>query len=333
MKKRIQKKKSEKKFKLFDMNRDGKGVYEAENRKPTLKFFFVLLKRKFPQLLQLNFLMLLQIIPLAIIAGIYFLGTKTPTITEATYVPLYGIARSLPSSSLTNALDLSGIQMELPVFSPLMIVSMIVLVLILAITFGWQNVGAAYVLRGLFRGDPVFVFSDFFYAIKRNLKQGFWLGLLDFICCGVLIMDFAFFYFRTGSFGADFMYFAIFALAIIYIAMRFYLYQLLITFDLSNLKILKNALIFSVLGIKRNVMGFLGLIVLLGIHILLIIWLMPMGISLPLVLPFVYILAIIGFITTYVAYPIIDRYMIQPYETISQEKEADFSTEEESEPS
>ena len=54
---------TKKKFKLFDSNRDGKGVYEQENRKPTLKFFFILVKRKFTQLLQLNLLMLFMVIP------------------------------------------------------------------------------------------------------------------------------------------------------------------------------------------------------------------------------------------------------------------------------
>ncbi len=304
----------EKKFKLFNMNRDGKGVFEQESRKPNLKFFFVLTKRKFTQLLQLNLLMLFMIIPLAVIFGLYFLGTKTPTVTDPMYIPLYGITKILPSPSLSAALDMSGLQMEIPVFNPLMIAIIILMVVFLAVTWGWQNTGAAYVLRGLFRGDAVFVFSDYFYGIKRNFKQSFFLGLIDFACSAVLIIDFLFFFYRTGSFGADLMYFSIFALALIYIAMRFYLYQLLVTFDLSNLKILKNALIFSVLGIKRNLMAFLGLIILLVFHLFLIALLLPMGISIPLVIPFVYILAMIGFIATYAAYPVIDRYMISPYE-------------------
>ena len=81
--------KKEKKFKLFDMNRDGKGVFEVENRKPTLKFFFILTKRKFTQLLQLNLMMLFLVIPILVIVGLYFGGTKTPTITDAIYVQLY----------------------------------------------------------------------------------------------------------------------------------------------------------------------------------------------------------------------------------------------------
>lgn len=322
------KKKKEKKFKLFDMNRDGKGVYEAETRKPTLGFFFVLLKRKFSQLLQLNLLMLFMILPLIVILMLYLMGTKTPSVLDVSYVPLYGIAEVLPSPALTGTLDLAAIQMELPVFSPVMNVVMICMILFLAVTWGWQNVGATYVLRGLFRGDAVFVFSDYFYAIKKNLKQGFWMGLLDFICSAVLIVDFLFFYFRTGSFGADFMYFAIFAIAIIYVVMRFYFYHLLITFNLTIPKILKNSLIFSVLGIKRNVMAFLGLILLLALHIVMIILMFPMGISIPIILPLVYLIAVMGFIMTYAAYPVIDRYMIAPYENERQEEALPEGTDE-----
>ncbi len=324
--------KKEKKFKLFDMNRDGKGVDKIEDRKPTLKFFFVLFWRKFSQILQLNLLMLFQVIPLVVIAGIYFFGTKTPTVTSASFAPLYGMTKILPSPSLTQSLDFLGIQMEVPVFNPWVMITMILLGLFLAITWGWQNVGSTYVLRGLVRGDAVFVFSDYFYAIKRNFKQAFFMGLIDFVFSAVLVIDFLFFYYKTGSFAADFMYFGIFAIALIYIVMRFYIYHLLITFDLSNMKILKNALIFSVLGIKRNLMSGIGIILLLGLHIFLMFWLMPMGIALPLILPFTYVLATIGFITSYAAYPIIDRYMIAPYQTkVETAEDEETASEEEAE--
>lgn len=318
-----------KKFKLFDPYRDGKGVYEVESRKPTLKFFFVLLWRKLSQLFQLNLFMLLKVIPILVIAGVYLLGAKTPMITDAIFIPISGISKILPAPSITTGLDLASIQMQLPVLSPWMNILVIAMVIFLALTWGWLSVGSAYVLRGLFRGDPVFVFSDFFHGIKKNFKQAFFMGLLDFILSAVLIIDFIFFYYRTGaSFGMDMMYFMIFLLGIIYIVMRFYLYQLLITFELKNFKILKNALIFSILGIKRNIMALLGFVLLLALHIFLIILFLPIGISIPLVLPFVYILALFGFISTYAAYPIIDRYMIQPYEASQESLAAESDAEE-----
>ena len=114
------------------------------------------------------------------------------------------------------------------------------------------------------------------------------------------------------------MYFMVFAMILIYLVMRFYIYQLLITFDLSVFKIIKNALIFSILGIKRNVMALLGILLLLGLHVVLIILLIPMGVSIPLVLPCVYIFAMLAFISVYAAFPIIDRYMIAPYQEVTE---------------
>lgn len=304
-----------KKFKLFDMNRDGKGVYEQETRKPTLGFFFKLLFRKFTQLLQLNLLMLFMVIPILVVVFVYFLGDKSPTVTNLLYAPMYGINTVTSAPDVANILDLSAIQMEVPVFNFPTLLLIISMVVFLAVTWGWQNVGATYVLRGLFRGDAVFVFSDYIYAIKRNFKQAFFLGLIDFICCIVLIVDFMYFYNLTGSFGFDFMYFSIFALVLIWVAMKFYIYNLLVTFDLKNFKILKNALIFAILGIKRNIMGILGIVLLIAIHIVLIVLLIPYGISIPIVLPFVYALAVIGFIGTYAAFPVIQKYMIDPYQS------------------
>jgi hypothetical protein len=95
--------------------------------------------------------------------------------------------------------------------------------------------------------------------------------------------------------------------------MRFYIYNLLVTFDIKNFKLLKNALIFTALGIGRNLLALLGIILLVVIHILLIFLFLPLGISIPIILPFFYLLAATSFMATYAAYPVIDKYMIAPY--------------------
>ena len=312
-----------KRFKLFDMNRDGKGIYEDEDRTPTLKFFFKLFFRKFSGILKVNLFMIFQIIPIIAIALFYFFGNKTPTVTTQTFAPLYGINMIATSNGISPILDISGIQMGIPVFSPLFIYSMIGIALALILTFGWQNVGAAYVLRGLYRGDPVFVWSDFFYGIKRNFKQGFFMGLIDALVLLILGVDFVFFYTRGGTFMLDFMYFVIFALVLIYIVMRFYIYLLLITFDLKITKIIKNALIFTALGIKRNLLALLGIVAIIAINLALIRLFLPSGFSLPIVLPFVYLVGTVSFISTYAAYPVIDKYMIAPYVNDDTDNDAD----------
>ena len=295
------------------MNRDGKGAV-SENRKPTLGFFFKSLFRKFPHLLRLNILMLFQLLPVIAVIVVFLAGDKTPTVTSTSFAPLYGINLTMPTPSVSQQLDMSSIQMGLPVISTAMNFTIITLVIILAITWGWQNVGATYVIRGLVRGDAVFVFSDFFYGIKKNLKQGFWFGLIDLFFIVVLAVDFVFFYPKTGtSFGTDFMYVVIFALAVIYFIMRFYVYHLLITFDMKNFKIIKNAFIFTILGIKRNILAFIGIVALLALHIALSIFLISGAFAFTIVIPAVYLMALTAFMAGYASFPIIDRYLIAPY--------------------
>ena len=93
--------------------------------------------------------------------------------------------------------------------------------------------------------------------------------------------------------------------------MRFYLYLMLVTFDIKIKKIFKNALIFSVLGVSRNLMAVLGIALLLGLNILLIILLWPLGIVVPLIFPLIYLLPSVNLLISYGAYPVIEKYMIK----------------------
>ena len=306
-------KKKKRVFKLFDMNRDGKGVEKQEKLKPTFVNFFKIFFRRFGHLLRLNLMMVVQIIPIVVIICAWLLGPKSPTARNILFAPLYGVEQASSGVMTSVELDMSSIQMGLPVFSPAMIITIICLVVVMAVTWGWQNIGATYVLRGLLRGDPVFVFSDFFYAIKKNLKQGFLLGLFDFFVTAILLLDFLFFYQKTGSYGFDVMYFAILLLILLWMIMRFYIYNLLITFDIKIFKLIKNAFIFTILGFGRNILAVLGSVLIIAINIVLIFLLLPVGISVPLILPFFYILATVAFMGTYAAYPVIDKYMIAPY--------------------
>ena len=75
-------------------------------------------------------------------------------------------------------------------------------------------------------------------------------------------------------------------------------------------------------------MAAIGIVLLLALHIVLIFLSLSFGLSVFLILPFVYIVAMFGFISTYAAYPIIDRYMIAPYATKNVSDELEELTEE-----
>ncbi len=301
------------KFKLFDMNRDGKGVDANEDRTPNLRFFFKQFGRKFTKIISVNILMIFQVLPLLLALYVYFIASpKTPTQYYPEYSALFGIQEA--SSSIVSSLNLSVLsyQLPLPTYNTYAYWLIGILAAFLIITYGWQKVGSVYVIRGLVRGDSVFIVSDYFYAIKKNFKQGFWLGLIDCLAMFTLAYDFYFFYTSEHTPFTNFMYVMTIALIILYIIFRFYTYLMVVTFDMKLRKVFKNALIFTVLGIKRNVMALVGLAFVTAFAVILVMLFLPMGLGVTLVLPFIYYLGTCAFIYVYAAYPVIKKYMIDP---------------------
>lgn len=301
---------SEKK-KIWSFSRKEKADALAESSRPTLGYFFKLLWRKLGKLVTLNLMMVVRFLPLVAILFIYLFGRQTPTVENPLFTPLFGIQLGGGSPVATVLLGRFGMQSSIPYPTTTATVIMLSLLGFTVLTWGWQTVGGAYNLRSLVRGDSCFLWSDYFYAIKRNLRQGFIFGLIDFVAIGVLIFDF--YYFNTlagATFGFSLMYFVTIALILIYASMRFYIYPMMITFDLPLKKLIKNAFIFSMLGIKRNLMAIFGFVLVAGINLALILPAQSIGFTLPLILPFFYLPAFGGFMSMYAAYPNIRRYMI-----------------------
>lgn len=305
---------NKKRLRLLDPMRDGKGVEKGEDTTPNLKFFFKLWGRKFWKLISLNFFMLVQLIPLAGCLFLYSAGPKIPTQYDPLYATLLGAQTALPTAEgMTLFTSAAGLLYKIPIFNSWAHWVMGGLILFHLVTYGWQKVGTTYILRNLVRGDGVFMFSDYFYAIRRNLKQGFIMGLIDSAAIFALVYDFMYFYNTpTTSFANNVMYVAIFALILIYGVMRFYTYLMLVTFNMKLGKIFKNALIFTVMGIKRNFMALLGILLLVSISVVAIIFLVPLKFAVVIIIPALCLLAFCGFMYTYAAYPVIQKYMIDP---------------------
>ena len=79
-----------KKFKLFDFNRDGKGVDKEEVQgPPNLKNFFKLYGRKFTRLLSVNLYILLMFIPPVIMFYLFFTGEPLSREAVFAYIKEY----------------------------------------------------------------------------------------------------------------------------------------------------------------------------------------------------------------------------------------------------
>ena len=155
---------------------------EAEDRSPTIAFYFKLLWRKAGKLLSLNLIMDFMFFPLVAVLLIYIFGRQTVTVPNAIFAPLLG-TKVLGESATGGGMlagPLLGIFGDLqdaafPTTGALIVMG--VLILFTVVSWGFQNVGSAYNLRSLVRGDSCFLFSDYFYAIKRNWRQALAFGL------------------------------------------------------------------------------------------------------------------------------------------------------------
>ncbi|MBQ7294532.1 MAG: DUF624 domain-containing protein [Clostridia bacterium] len=301
-------------MKLFNFKKDRPEILEEEDTTPNIRYYFKLLWRKFTKLLSINLLAILQIVPLI---AIYFVKTSQdkPTITSTLFPVIQGIADiPIPVEEIDVGplnqlmLSLSSIQYRIPHETWGMFFIIIGLFVLFVALFGVLNVGFTYLMREMINGNPVFIFSDMKYAIKRNFKQGFLFGLIDALLIIVLVVDFTYLNSLPSGFFGDFMYVGIIAIGLIYFIMRFYMYMMLITFDMKIRKIFKNALIFVMLGIKRNIMAILWTVFLLVINFCVLIIYTPLGI----ILPILYMPAIPMFTTAYAEYPVIKKYMIDP---------------------
>ena len=304
-----------KKFNVFNSAyADGKGVDRDEiaiSENPTLPNFFKFVGRKLNQILSTNILLVFGNFPifffLLAMSGYFSLPTTTPY--YLVFAPLRG-AMLFNQSPATSALwTVFQRQMEISVLTTADYVLFALSALVI-LTFGPVNVGVTYLIRNLFRGKPVFIMQDFFDSIKRNLRQAFVYGILDICIIALLFFDIVFFNLNYGvNFVLDTMLFMIWCLTLLYFFMRPYIYLMIVTFDLSLFKMFKNALYFTVLGVKRNFMFLLGTVALLLLEYVLMFAYFPLAV----IVPFVILPAMIVTMSIYACYPVIQKYMIDPY--------------------
>ena len=304
-----------KEFKLFNYTLDGKGVKKEPEGPKNLKNFFKYFGSKFSRLMTVNLYYILGNFPLlfAMLAMSGNLDRDSYAPAYKLFAPVYGIMKHTQSPATSALFGLFGTQAEIG-FQTVFTKIAWGLSLLVLFTFGFVNIGTTYIIRNMVKGEPIFMWDDFWYAIKRNWKQGLIMGIIDVVVSVLVVYDITFFYFNisyntASSSVMNFMFWASLFMAILWFWMRFYIYILMITFDLSIFKILKNSLIFAIIGFKRNIMATLGIAVMVLLTYTLMLIALPIGI----IVPFVLLFADCSFMACYAAFPKIKEIMIDPY--------------------
>lgn len=308
----VQNEPKKQKFSLFNLFYRNSHNEKADNidvlKEPTVKNFFRLLGRKLGKLLSSNIIFVVCNFPI-----FFLLLAMSGILGENSYAPLtqqWGILEGASlfeqSPELLTYLNIYGTKVSINTITTPTIIFFALGALII-FTMGFAKVGTSYLYRNMVLGDPVFPTIDFFYIVKRNIKQALIFGILDSILMAIFIFNSYFLFVNLTSLSlAPFMLFLTIFMAVIYLIARQYAYLMIFTFKLPLKKIIKNSIYFVMLGIKRNLIASLFTVILIAINFFLFKIYMPIG----MILPFIITIALIDFIAVYFAYPNIDKYMV-----------------------
>lgn len=193
------------------------------------------------------------------------------------------------------------------------------------VTFGPATAGLIKVTRNYSQERSCFMFHDFWKAFKTTFKQSFPMGLIDlflFIWSGVMIS----FYYQMSllhSYGKALLVIAISLLLIIFL-MHFYIYLLIVSTNLKLKQIIKNSFLLISIAIKPTLITFFSAVGILIALILFILTATGIGLIIDLVLITGLLFSTFAFIIGYNCYPIIRKYVIQPYYDTRGEKNPEY---------
>ena len=301
---------------LYNVTTPGKGVKKkkmTDKERFGLRNFFVIYKEKFWHLITLNFIYILinlpLFFPLLAFSGMFSTPVQAP-LNGMIFEPLYGAMLYSPTPEISAIFGIFGSQATIHVNNPT-VTTLYMLSALLLLTFGIANTGMTYVLRGFVRGDHMSVWRDFFYGVKTNLFRGIIMGFFD-LGIMVLMVFSAHFYNANFNEGMNALFFfTSFGFIVIYFFMRFYIYLMLITFRIKPARLIKNALIFVMLCIKRNLAAFIGIVLFIALNGVLLS--IPFFTAVGLVMPFILAFSTCSFMAAHAAYAGIKKYMIDPY--------------------
>lgn len=192
-----------------------------------------------------------------------------------------------------------------------------ILVLMTIILFGPYTAGCAKVLRNFTLEKPMFMMDTFWKTFRSCFKQSCIMGLIDVLVAGSVaasIYVYPQMIAAAKENGASptmyyFLYVAGLSVAVAVLLMSFFAYPMIVSTDLSMKNILKNSLALSCIALKQNLITLLISAVIVAVFAVLTIFY-------PLIMAFVYPFfpaTFIGFVIVFNSYPIIQKYVINPY--------------------
>ena len=188
------------------------------------------------------------------------------------------------------------------------------------VTFGPATAAMTQVMRKFVIGEPIFVFHEFWEAFKKNFRQAFAVVIIDLFLIFILAYNLNFYSAaleNTSETSTKIILALSVAMGFFVIMMHFYIYPQIVALNLKVMQIFKNSFILMIVGFKRSFAAFFTWFAI----IVLVILGFPYSMLLLPVVPFAWL----NFVATFCAYPVIQKYIIDPYYEARGEKNPEYS--------
>lgn len=177
---------------------------------------------------------------------------------------------------------------------------------------GPATAGMTYIMRNYAREEHAWLWSDFKDSFKSNFKQSLAVFVIDIIVAVLFYIAIVVYSQMSGWLGV--LKYAIYMMIFIYTMMHFYIYPMMVTFELSLKDLYKNALLFALCKLPINVFVIIVLVfVQVALPVLAILYggtYYMLLLILILMLEMVLTQAFSAFLVNFCAYPAIKKYML-----------------------
>ncbi|WP_298481861.1 hypothetical protein [uncultured Ruminococcus sp.] len=234
---------------------------------------------------------------------------------------------------------LGAVALYLTMRSTLGLVLAVICLLAFVVLIGPATAAHTKILKNFFMEKPTFLLHDFLRTMRSEFKHSVVVGMLD--CLLVCCISAAFYVYpqlieQTGS-KVYYVFFAItLSIGLIALLMNFYIFLMMISTNLSLKNVLKNSLALAVVALKKNVITLLIVGAVVAVFVLVFVFVdIKYSLILLFLLPFMPA-SWLGLVVVMQCYPVIQKYIINPYyeqrgevnpelmQSVSSEEEAVF---------
>lgn len=178
------------------------------------------------------------------------------------------------------------------------------------VTIGPATAAFTTVLKKYSMERHSYIWSDFWESFKKNFKQSFWVGIVDLILFIGTISAITVYpkLSETSKLFTVALLISI-SIAVTLIIMNFYIFLMIVSLELSLKDIIKNAFILTCAALKENVITLLAVsLVAAAVYAL-----MFFSNIFFILLFALFLSSFCGFVIVFNCYPIIQKYIINPY--------------------